>query len=521
MGESMHPGVFAATTPDKPAVIMASTGETLTYAELDGRADRVSQLFTSLGLTAGDHVAFQVGNRPVFFELVWGAHRAGLIYTAISTRLGADETAYIVGNCDAAVMIADADQLATLEALAPGDSDADRPRLRARYVIGGAAPGWDAWEAAVADRPALPLDGRMAGDDMLYSSGTTGRPKGVYRPYANATLDDPDGVTSMCQLIFGFTERTVYLSPAPLYHAAPLRFTRSVHRTGGTVVVMEKFDAAAYLDLVERYRVTHSQVVPTMFIRMLKLPGERRDAADVSSLEAVIHAAAPCPVPVKRQMIDWWGPIIWEYYAGTEGNGLVLCGSEDWLAHAGTVGRAVGSEVHIVGDDGTELPAGQSGTIYFGGSTDFEYHGDPVKTAEAHSPQGWGTLGDVGYLDDDGFLFLTDRKANMIISGGVNIYPQEAENLLALHPKVADVAVFGVPDDEMGEQVKAVVQPVEWSDAGPALEEELIAYCRAGLAHLKCPRSIDFDPELPRQPTGKLYKRLLKDRYWEGRATRI
>jgi long-chain acyl-CoA synthetase len=343
----------------------------------------------------------------------------------------------------------------------------------------------------------------------------------VYLTLSDKTLDDPDGVTVMCQLIYGYSDATVYLSPAPLYHAAPLRFTRSVHRTGGTVVVMEHFDAAEYLDLVGRYRITHSQVVPTMFIRILKLPEEVRAAADVSSLEAVIHAAAPCPIPVKRQIIDWWGPIIWEYYAGTEGNGIVLCGSQDWLAHPGTVGRALNSEVHILGDDGAELPVGEQGTIYFGGGSDFEYHGDPVKTAEAHSPQGWGTLGDVGYLDADGFLYLTDRKANMIISGGVNIYPQEAENLLALHPKVADVAVFGVPDDEMGEQVKAVVQPVDWSDAGPALEAELIAYCREHLAHLKCPRSIDFDRELPRHPTGKLYKRLLKDRYWEGRATRI
>jgi long-chain acyl-CoA synthetase len=517
----MHPGIFAATTPDKAAIIMGGSGETVTYAELDERSNRVSQLFAALGLAAGDHVAFQVGNRPVFFDLLWGAHRAGLVYTALSTRLAADETAYIVGNCDAAVVVADAAQTDTLAALAPSAAGAGLDTLRSRYVIGGAAPGWDSWEEAVGAQPARPLDAVVAGDDMLYSSGTTGRPKGVYRELGDATLADADLVTLMCQLLFGFSDETVYLSPAPLYHAAPLRFTRSVHRSGGTVIVMEHFDAAGCLDLLGRYRVTHTQVVPTMFIRMLKLPAEVRARADLSSLRVAIHAAAPCPVPVKQQMIEWWGPIIWEYYAGTEGNGLVLCSSEEWLAHPGTVGRAVSGEVHIVGDDGAELPRGRSGTVYFGGGSDFVYHRDPAKTAEAHSPEGWGTLGDVGYLDEDGYVFLTDRKANMIISGGVNIYPQETENLLAMHPKVGDVAVFGVPDDEMGEQVKAVVEPVDRSDAGPALEAELIAYCRARLSHLKCPQSVDFVAQLPRHPTGKLYKRLLRDPYWEGHATRI
>jgi long-chain acyl-CoA synthetase len=256
-------------------------------------------------------------------------------------------------------------------------------------------------------------------------------------------------------------------------------------------------------------------------VRLLKLPDEVRRRYDVSSLQTIIHAAAPCPVPVKQQMIDWWGPIIWEYYAGTEGNGMVLCNSTDWLAHPGTVGRPISAEVHIVGDEGEEQPAGQQGTVFFGGGVDFEYHNDPEKTAKAHHPKGWSTLGDIGYLDDEGFLFLTDRQANMIISGGVNIYPQEAENVLTLHPAVADVAVFGVPNAEMGEEVKAVVQPVEWSQAGPELEAELIAYCRERLAHFKCPRTVDFDPELPRHPTGKLYKRLLKDRYWEGHTSRI
>jgi acyl-CoA synthetase (AMP-forming)/AMP-acid ligase II len=258
-----------------------------------------------------------------------------------------------------------------------------------------------------------------------------------------------------------------------------------------------------------------------MFVRLLKLPESVRAAADVSSLRAVVHAAAPCPVPVKQQIIEWFGPVVHEYYAGTEGNGFVYCNSEQWLAHPGTVGQPIGCTVHIVGDDGEELPEGESGTVYFEGGATFEYHHDPAKTEGSRHPKGWSTLGDVGYLDDEGFLYLTDRKAYMIITGGVNVYPQEAENVLAMHPKVNDVAVFGVPNDDFGEEVKAVVEPVSMGDAGPALERELIAYCKDHLADVKCPRSIDFRPELPRHPTGKLYKRLLKDEYWATAGRKI
>jgi acyl-CoA synthetase (AMP-forming)/AMP-acid ligase II len=308
-----------------------------------------------------------------------------------------------------------------------------------------------------------------------------------------------------------------------MYHAAPLRFSLAFHRVGSTVVVMERFDAEQALALIEEHRVTHSQWVPTMFIRMLKLPAEVRQRYDVSSLQVAIHAAAPCPVAAKEQMIEWWGPVLHEYYAGTEGNGFVYCNSEQWLDHKGTVGQALMGEIHIVGEDGEELPAGEPGTVYFGGGAEFSYHNDPEKTAASRDPKGrgWTTLGDVGYLDEDGFLYLTDRKAYMIITGGVNVYPQEAENVLALHPKVADVAVFGVPNEDFGEEVKAVVEPIAIDDAGPELERELIAYCREHLADVKCPRTIDFRPELPRHPTGKLYKRLLKDEYWAGHGTAI
>jgi long-chain acyl-CoA synthetase len=515
----VHPGLISAATPDKPAIIMGS-GRQVTYAELDRRSNQVANLLRSLGLEAGDHLAFQLHNEPEFFDLVWGAHRAGIVYTALSSRLSAAETEYIIDDCEAKAVVVDHDLHDHLRELAAKPL----PGLLARFGLGapdGALPaGWLDFATAADAQPATPVDS-YAGDDMLYSSGTTGRPKGIMRPLGRFALSDPDPVTLLCQLAFGFDADTRYLSPAPLYHAAPLRFTRAAQRVGGTVVQMERFDPEEYLRLVERYRITASQLVPTMFVRLLKLPDEVRRRYDVSSLQTIIHAAAPCPVPVKQQMIDWWGPIIWEYYAGTEGNGMVLCNSTDWLAHPGTVGRPISAEVHIVGDEGEEQPAGQQGTVFFGGGVDFEYHNDPEKTAKAHHPKGWSTLGDIGYLDDEGFLFLTDRQANMIISGGVNIYPQEAENVLTLHPAVADVAVFGVPNAEMGEEVKAVVQPVEWSQAGPELEAELIAYCRERLAHFKCPRTVDFDPELPRHPTGKLYKRLLKDRYWEGHTSRI
>jgi long-chain acyl-CoA synthetase len=487
-----------------------ATGGVVTYADLDRRSRQMAHLFRRLGLVPGDHVAFQLTNRPEFFDVLWGAHRAGLRYTAVSTRLRADETAFIVDDCGAKAFVTDREHAPAVEATAGATGE------RVNLVLGGGGVGaWESLEGALASCLDEPLPEERAGDDMLYSSGTTGTPKGIVREDPDPPPDQIDGVTALCQLVWGMGDGTRYLSPAPLYHAAPLRFCRSVHRLGGTVVLMEHFDPVEYLRLVGEHSITHTQLVPTMFIRMLKLVAEERAVFDGSSLQAAIHAAAPCPVEVKRQMIEWWGPVVWEYYAGSEGNGITLCSSEDWLAHPGSVGRPLGAAVHIVGAGGEELRSGEIGTVYFEGGGRFAYHGDPEKTASAHHPRGWSTIGDIGYVDEEGFLYLTDRHANMIISGGVNIYPQEAENLLALHPKVYDVAVFGVPNEEMGEEVKAVVQPVQWADAGPALEAELIRYCRDGLAHYKCPRSVDFERELPRQPTGKLYKRLLKDRYWD------
>ncbi|MFI7699823.1 AMP-binding protein [Nonomuraea sp. NPDC049480] len=511
----MHPGAIAAVTPDKPAVIMAGSGRIITYRELDEESNRLAHLFRAAGLRPGDHIAFMLANHPLFLAVAWAAHRSGLYYTPISSRLQTAELAYIVENCGARAFVSSAD----LAGVATSIIDAT-PGVELRLMIDGTAGGFTSYEQAVAGRPVTPVDDECAGADMLYSSGTTGRPKGVKLAATHGPLTEPGMLLKLVEALFTPSGDSVYLSPAPLYHAAPLRYSMTFQRLGATVVVMERFDPERYLQAVEQYGVTHSQLVPTMFIKMLKLPEETRTKYDISSLRCAIHAAAPCPVPVKEQMIDWWGPIIHEYYAGTEGNGFLYVGSEDWLQHRGTVGRSLFGIVHICDEEGDDLPPGERGTIYFESGGAFEYHGDPGRTRAAQDPRGrgWTTLGDIGYLDEDGFLYLTDRRSYMIISGGVNIYPQEAENVLSVHPKVADVAVFGVPDEEMGEQVKAVVEPLSMAEAGPELEAELIAYCRERLAHYKCPKSVDFRPELPRHPTGKLYKRLLREEYWSART---
>jgi long-chain acyl-CoA synthetase len=505
----MYPGAHAQTTPDKAAYVMASTGEVVTYKQLDEASNRLAHVFADAGLVEGDSIALMLENNVHFLEVTWAAQRSGLYYTAMSSRLTAEEASYIVNDCGAQVFVT-SHYLASAAAELVGQM----PQVKVALMIDGVVDGYESYEAVTAAKPSTPIAVEREGADMLYSSGTTGRPKGVKVPLPNAEAGQPSSVQVLGQMLYGFSDDMVYLSPAPLYHAAPLRFSMAVQRMGGTVVIMEHFDPAEFLRLVEQYKVTHTQVVPTMFVRMLKLPESER-AADVSSLRSVIHAAAPCPVEVKRQMIEWWGPIIFEYYAGTEGNGFVACNSEEWLAHPGTVGRSLTGVVHIVDEEsGEEVPVGETGTVYFEGGATFEYHNDPEKTAGSRLANGWSTLGDIGRLDEDGFLYLTDRKAYMIISGGVNIYPQEAENLLVTHPKVMDVAVFGVPNADFGEEVKAVVQPMNWDDAGPDLERELIAFCKEHLSPIKCPRSIDFEQELPRHPTGKLYKRLLRDRYW-------
>ena len=514
----MHPYKHAAATPDKPAYIMAASGETVTFGELERRANQGARVLRALGLKRGDGIAVLMDNSPRYLEVMWAAERCGVYTTCISSKLTAAEAEYIIRDGDCRVLIVSKGTEQCAEALLPLIGDLHRS------MVDGTAPGYDSWEAARDAQPSAPIDDASPGQIMLYSSGTTGKPKGVRfrlpdEPYGEV----PSPLAMLGQALYGFTPDMVYLSPAPLYHAAPLRWSMAVQMLGGTVVVMERFDPERALDYIARYRVTHAQWVPTHFIRMLKLPEEVRARADTSSLKAVWHAAAPCPVPVKQAMIDWWGPIIGEYYAGTEGNGFHAISSPEWLAHRGSVGRNLTSTTHIVGEDGAVLPPRAEGTIYFAapktesnptGAAPFSYHNDPDKTRDATHANGWTTLGDVGWMDEEGFLYLTDRKSFMIISGGVNIYPAEIENLLVTHPEVADVAVIGAPHEEMGEEVVAIVQPRDPLADREALAAELSQFARAHLSHVKAPRRIDFRDELPRHETGKLYKRLLRDEYW-------
>ncbi|MCG8313572.1 MAG: AMP-binding protein [Pseudomonadales bacterium] len=506
----MHPGIFAQSQPDKPAYIMADSGLQVTYRELNDSSNQGAQLFRGLGLKPGDAIAILMENHPRFLQICWAAQRAGLYYTAISHRLTASEAAYIVNDCGAKIFISSKQQKHNAQAIAKLTD-----KVNHFFLVDDEDPLYANWEKAIAEYPTEPIADEMEGADMLYSSGTTGRPKGIQVPLPKTPLGTPGALISLLKTFYITDDDPItYLSPAPLYHAAPLRYNMCMHRLGGTAIIMEQFDAEAALALIQKYQVTHSQWVPTMFVRMLKLAPEIREQYDVSSLRFAIHAAAPCPVPVKEKMIEWWGPIIFEYYAGTEGNGFTSITAEEWLTHKGSVGKAILGIPHILDDTGNELPAGEVGTIYFSDGPEFSYHNDEEKTASSRNELGWSTLGDVGYLDEEGYLYLTDRKAYTIISGGVNIYPQEAEDILVTHPKVVDVAVFGVPNEEFGEEVKAVVQPADMVEATPELEQELLAFCRSQLSAIKCPRSIDFEPELPRHPTGKLYKRLLKDRYW-------
>ncbi|MFI5715682.1 acyl-CoA synthetase [Nocardia sp. NPDC051750] len=509
----MYPGAHVDRFPDKPAVILAETGEALTYRELEDNSVRLARHLHEAGLRTGDHVALLSGNDPKVYEVYWAALRSGLYITAVNRHLSPSEISYIVNDCGARALIVSGglrDAAAKIVEETPG--------VEIRLAFGGQVDGYGSYEQALAASSPEPLADQPRGADMLYSSGTTGRPKGIKHPLPDRQVGDPPGdtYTAVFGPLYGFDTETVYLSPAPLYHAAPLRFGGVVHALGGTLVVLERFDPEQALAAIERYRVTHSQWVPTMFVRMLKLDEAVRSRYDVSSLKVAVHAAAPCPVEVKQAMIDWWGPVLHEYYASTEGNGATFIDSEQWLRKPGSVGPAGLGAVRVCGEDGAELPTGDIGTIYFEREdVPFSYHNDPAKTEQAIHPRHptWTTTGDIGYIDSDGFLFLTDRKAFMIISGGVNIYPQEIEDSLALHPKVLDVAVIGVPDEEMGESVKAVVQAAPGAAPGPELAAELRDYLRARIAHYKVPRTVDFAEELPRTPTGKLVKGKLRAQY--------
>jgi fatty-acyl-CoA synthase len=509
----MYPGVYAKTQPDKVAVHRPSTGESLTYKELDDHSNQLVQHLFAEGLSHGDRVALFSDNRVEFVEVVQACMRSGLYVTPINRHLSAEEAAYIVDNCDAKALIVSGalETAAELGRLSPG------PKVK--LAIGRETEGFANYADCLARQPAKPLAKEAVGAMMLYSSGTTGRPKGILRPLPERHPADPPppGGAGYTEL-YKMDAETVFLSTAPLYHGAPLGFANAVIMAGGTLVMMDKFDAALSLELIERFRVTHSQWVPTMFVRLLKLDPAERTRRDLSSLKYAIHAAAPCPIEVKRQMIDWWGPIIEEFYSATESVGRATITSAEWLAHPGSVGRPYGRPFHICDEEGVELPPGQSGMIYGESNleTPFSYHKDEGKTAAATHPTNpaWMTVGDIGYLDEDGYLYLTDRKAFMIISGGVNIYPQQIEDALALHPKVADVAVIGVPNPDMGEEVKAVVEPAPGVEPSEALAQEIMDYVRGKLGRQLTPRSVDFTDALPRLQNGKLYKKALRDKYW-------
>ena len=516
----MYPGHWATVFPEKPAAVDVATGAARTYRQLNDRSNRLAQLLWARGLRRGDHVSVFMENNLAYFDVVWAAFRSGLYVTTVNRYLTDEEAGYIVDNSESQALVASKALGATATRIARF-----APNCRVWLMVDGAEGDFEDFDEAIAAHPAAPLARQPTGGFMLYSSGTTGRPKGIVRPLPDTFIDDNDNpISGLQQTLWGFDQHTVYLSPAPLYHSAPIGFCQSVQALGGTVAMLRRFDPAQALRAIEEHKVTHSQWVPTMFTRMLKLPAGEREGYDLSSHRVAIHAAAPCPREVKQRMFDWWGPILYEYYGGTEMNGFTHCRPEEWLAHPGTVGKAILGTLHICDESGASVPNGQPGIVYFElPAMPFAYLKDPKKTKDVQHPlhENWTALGDVGYVDDDGYLYLTDRATFMIISGGVNIYPQEIEDALVMHPKVADVAVIGVPNEEMGEEVKAIVQPAEGVVADAALAAEIAAHARERMAHYKCPKSVDFREQLPRLPTGKLYKRLLKDEYWGKTGSRI
>ncbi|MGY3441998.1 MULTISPECIES: AMP-binding protein [unclassified Bradyrhizobium] len=515
----MYTGKHAYLRPLQPAFIMAGTGEIVTYRELEARSNRLAHLFRNRGMKRLDHYSIFMENNNRYLEACGAGERSGLYFTCVNSFLTPGELAYILTNSQSRILIT-----SKLKLEIAREALKECPQVELCIVVDGDSESARivGLRDATAGLPATPIADEYAGTAMLYSSGTTGRPKGIVRPLPEQPPSQNLPLFDFLTKLWHYREGMVYLSPAPLYHSAPQAAVNLTIRMGGTVVIMESFDPERYLQLVEQWGITHSQLVPTMFSRMLKLPEEVRTRYDLSTLEIAIHAAAPCPALVKDDMIRWWGPIIHEYYGATEGLGFTACNSEEWLAHRGTVGRVLLGDLHILDENMKPCPKGTPGTVWFKTATPFEYFNDPAKTSEARSADGsMSTVGDVGYVDDDNFLYLTDRATFMIISGGVNIYPQECENLLITHPKVADAAVFGVPNVDLGEEVKAVVQPAEGVAPGPELAEELIAFCASSLSRQKVPRSVDFEAELPRLPTGKLYKRLLRDRYWGNKTSRI
>jgi len=492
---------------------MLGSGVEVTYGELNQASNQGAHLFRDRGIAPGNGIAIWLPNQAEFLKITWAAQRSGIYYTPISTFFQTEEVTYILGNSDASLLITSSELLERLPTEFLEKTTLDILLVDSADGHSG-WPDYPDWSAERGRYPLTPISNECEGAEMIYSSGTTGRPKGVRFPLAFAPLGTISPLFKTRIEMYALGPDTRYLSTAPMYHSAPLRYNMMVTRLGGTAFILEKFDAEAALEAIQQYRITHSQWVPTMFVRMLKLADQKRAQYNVSSLRYVIHAAAPCPIDIKQQMIDWFGPIVYEYYSGTEANGSTAISSEEWLSHRGSVGRAIHGDVHILDDEGEEVQALESGTVFFANGSEFSYYKDASKTAAAKNALGWSTLGDIGFVDTEGYLYLQDRKSFMIISGGVNIYPQEVENLLITHPRVSDVAVFGVPDKEFGEAVKAVVELMPGTASSPELATEMIAFCREKLSHIKCPRSLDFLPKLPRHPTGKLYKQQIKEQYW-------
>ncbi len=511
-----HPSCHAVATPDALAFVIADSGETLTYRELDERSNRAAQLLRALGLKPGDRLGVMMRNSPEFAAVYWGATRSGLFVTLLSTHLKPAEVAYILGDSEAKVLVLSASLGETPHALAADPAGLIPGVAHIFYAGGEAIPGAASLSAAMAAMPVTPVADEISGFHLIYSSGTTGRPKGIRMPFTPGPIDEFNQSEGKPMFYEPF-KPLVAFNAGPLYHGAPLSGMIASHRLGGTFVTLRKFSAEAALSAMQEWKVNTAQFVPTMFVRMLALPDKVRLGFDFSELKLAVHAAAPCPVEIKRRMIDWWGPIIYEYYGSTEGVGGTGIASEEWLKKPGSVGRAGLGIIHICDDDGQELPAGESGAIYFEtveGRT-IHYLNDAEKTRKASHPDhpNWYAVGDIGRLDEDGYLFLTDRKDFMIISGGVNIYPQAIEDCLIVHPKVLDAAVIGVANPEYGEEVKAIIQPKLWADAGPELEAELRDWCRSRISPVTSPRSYEFVEELPRIPSGKLAKHELRKLY--------
>ena len=502
--------IRAHVDSEKPALILHPSGTVVGFAELETRANRLAHYFREEGLREGDSIAVVMENNEHILAVMWAARRIGLYYALINTHLTAAEAAYIVENSGAKALIGSCATRRVCDEIG-AQLGGKLPALR--LLADDDAEGWQPYPACVANQPSTPVADEREGDLLQFSSGTTGRPKGIVRDLPHAAPGEAPLLLTPLFGKLGITGDAVYLSPAPLYHTAPAYWSMTAQAVGAMTVVLETFDAKEALEAIDRYGVTHGQFVPAMFVRMLKLPEAVRGSYDLASLRRVVHAAAPCPVEIKKRMIDWWGPIIDEFYASSEGAGSTFITAQEWLARPGSVGRPLVGVPHIMGDDGRELAPGDAGEIYFSDGMAFTYLGDDAKTAASRNRHGWASVGDVGYLDDDGYLFLTDRRHHMIISGGVNIYPREAEDMLITHPRVFDAAVFGIPDPEMGQSVKAVVQTLDAADATDEFAVELICWLRDRLAHYKCPRSISFEERLPRADTGKLYKQQLIEKY--------